>query len=237
MPRKRRATKARILNLAKARKRREIYFGKSRFRNPSRQSPELLLPQTAVVDEPDTLDQNDVPTIPNEVDFVPFMESERSESERSESERSNDPSAESESESDGSSVEIVDNASDAEICEETELEKFSRFLHDAQQAALANEKANGNKRKNYKGDSRTTLYRRKRFRNDLAAKGFLPVHEFMKRMAEKKKINLSLRSQRKALTTMRHQCLNSGATGQATRGPMAQKSRDLHPMQAMSAAK
>jgi hypothetical protein len=125
---------------------------------PKSQSPEPLLPQMADVDEPDEpniSDQCDIPTIPNE-----------------------DDSKGSEG-SDGSSVEIIDGGSDAEICEETELQRFSRILCEAQRKAQAQEKAKGNTRKTYQGLSRTTAYRRKRVRNDLAAQGFLSVPLYM----------------------------------------------------------
>jgi hypothetical protein len=103
---------------------------------------------------------NDIPTIPNENDSE---------------------------DSEGSNVEILDGASDVDIYEETELIKFSRMLCDAQKKALEEEKRMGNKRKTYNGDSQTTAYRRKRYRSDLAAKGYLPVHEFMKQIEAKKK--------------------------------------------------
>jgi len=126
---------------------------------PSRsQTSETLLPQTAVLDEPDTLDTFDLPIVPNEDN----------------------------SDSD-SSVEILDGGSDVDIDDETELTTFSKMLCDAQKKALAVEKAMGNKRKTHNGHSRTTAYRRKRHRSDLATQGYLPVHEFMKRMEEQKK--------------------------------------------------
>jgi hypothetical protein len=118
----------------------------------------------AVLDEPDTLDTDDVPTVPNEDDDG----------------------------SKGSNVEILDGGSDADIYEGTELIKFSRMLCDAQKKALAEEKVKGNKRTTYNGHSRTTAHRWKRYRSDLAAQGYLPVHEFMKRMeAQKKKDELT----------------------------------------------
>jgi hypothetical protein len=73
-------------------------------------------------DEPNISDQCDISTIPNEDD-----------SEGSE----------------GSSMEIIDGGSDAEICEETELQRFSRILCEVQRKAQAQEKAKGNKRKTY----------------------------------------------------------------------------------------
>jgi len=85
----------------------------------------------------------------------------------------------------GSIVEILSGGSNPDICEETELTKFSRMLCDAQKRALEAEKAKGNKRKPYKGDSRTTAYRRKRYQGKLSAQGYLPIHEFVKRMASK----------------------------------------------------
>jgi hypothetical protein len=128
------------------------------------QTSETIFPKTDVLDEPDTLDTDDVPTLPNE----------------------------DEDDSEGSDVEILDGGSDIDICEETELEKFSRMLHEAQKKALAKEKAKGNKRKTYSGHSRTTRHRQKCFQIDLAAQGYLPVHDFMKRMeAQKKKEELT----------------------------------------------
>lgn len=53
----------------------------------------------------------------------------------------------------GSVVEIFDGGSDMDICEETELMKFSRMLSDAQKRAQAEEKAKGNKWKTYTGHS------------------------------------------------------------------------------------
>ena len=76
-------------------------------------------------------------------------------------------------------MEILDTASDADICEESELTKFNKMLCDAQKSALAKQKERGSKRKTHNGCSRSTAYRRKRYRDDLAAKGYLPVHEFM----------------------------------------------------------
>jgi hypothetical protein len=112
----------------------------------------------AVLDEPNTLDSFDLPTVPNEDDL----------------------------DSD-SSVEILDGGSDTDIDDKAELTTFSKMLCDAQKKALADEKAMGNKRKTYNGHSRTTAYRWKRHRRDLATQGYLPIHEFMKRMEEKKK--------------------------------------------------
>src|SRR5258708_16319601 len=123
--------------------------------SPFSKPEKTLLPQTAVFDEPDALDTDAVPTIP------------------------------SDSDSKDSSVEILDGGSDVDICEETELVRFSRILHDAQKRAqAANPKRN--KRRTYSGHSRTTAYRQKRSRNDLAAKGYLSIHAFMKKMESKK---------------------------------------------------
>lgn len=92
----------------------------------------------------------------------------------------------------GSNVEILDGGSDADIYEETELIKFSRMLCDSQKKALAEEKVKGNKRKTYNGHSRATAHRRKRYQSNLAAQGYLPVHEFMKQIeAQKKKDELT----------------------------------------------
>ena len=57
-----------------------------------------------------------------------------------------------------SNVKIVDSGSNVEICEETELMNFSRILCDAQQAALAVERAKGIKKKTYTGVSWTTAW-------------------------------------------------------------------------------
>jgi len=123
--------------------------------SPFSKPEKTLLLQTAVFDEPDALDTDAVPTIP------------------------------SDSDSKDSSVEILDGGSDVDICEETELVRFSRILHDAQKKAQA-ENAKRNKRKTYSGHSWTTAYCQKRSRNDLAAKGYLSVHAFMKKMESKK---------------------------------------------------
>ena len=123
--------------------------------SPFSKPEKTLLLQTAVFDEPDTLDTDAVPTIP------------------------------SDSDSKDSSVEILDGGSDVDICEETELVRFSRILHDAQKKAQA-ENAKRNKRKTYSGHSRTTAYCQKHSRNDLAAKGYLSIHAFMKKMESKK---------------------------------------------------
>lgn len=131
--------------------------------NPSsNQTSETILPQTEVLDEPDTLDADNVPTLPNEDDS-----------------------------SDSSDVEILDGGSDVDIREETDLEKFSRMLHEAQKKASAKEKVKGNKQKMFSGHSRTTRYRQKRFRDNLATQGYLPVYEFMKQMAQKKEEKLT----------------------------------------------
>ena len=122
------------------------------------QTFETLLPQMAVINEPDTSDTGNIPIASNE-DNV---------------------------DSNGSDVEILDSGSDVDICEETELTKFSRILRDAQKQALAVERAKGKKRKSYTGHSRATGYRRKRVQRDLAAQGYLPLGEVWKQMALKK---------------------------------------------------
>jgi hypothetical protein len=156
MPRKRLATQARLQNLKIKQKNSKKVKNYGKFiSHPSQiQTTETLLPQTAVLDEPDTLDTDNPPTIPSD-------------------------------DSEGSSVEIIDGGSDLDICEETELARFSRILCDAQKKALA-ENAERSKRKTYSGQSRTTAHRRKRNRIDLAAKGYLSVHEFMRKMSLKK---------------------------------------------------
>jgi hypothetical protein len=127
------------------------------------QTPKPFLPQTAVLDEPDTLDTDDVPVVPNEDHF------------------------ESSEDSDGSVVEILDGGSDVDIYEESELAKFSKMLFDAQKKALTEEKAKGKKRKAYTGHSQSTAYRQKRFRTSLAAKGFPTLDGFAKWVKSKKK--------------------------------------------------
>jgi hypothetical protein len=159
MPCRSHATRSRLENLKKIKKHDDNdnnNYGKlSSFSHPI-QSSETLLPQTAVLDEPDKLDMDDdVPTLPND-------------------------------DSDGSSVEILDSGSDTDICEESELTKFSQMLHNAQKKALAEEKAMGNKRKAYTGHSRATAYRQKRQRSNLANQGYLSVHEFMRQMESRK---------------------------------------------------
>jgi hypothetical protein len=168
MPRKSRATRARLQNLSKRKKKdkkKDINdnYGKS-FSHPSHsQTSETLLPQTAVFVEPDaldTLDPLDVPgdTMPKEDD-----------------------------DDEGSCVEILDGGSDAvDICEESELAKFSRILFTAQKRATEAETARGKKRKTYTGHSQKTAYRRKRYRDHLATQGYLPVQEFMKLMESRK---------------------------------------------------
>ena len=102
-----------------------------------RQTPKPILPQTKVLDEPDTSDTDNVYALPNE-------------------------------DSDGSDVEILDGGSDIDICEETELAKFSQMLHEAQKEALTKEQAKGNKWKTYSGRSRTTKHHQKHLQIDLA---------------------------------------------------------------------
>ncbi|KAI0275615.1 hypothetical protein BGY98DRAFT_991520, partial [Russula aff. rugulosa BPL654] len=90
------------------------------------------------------------------------------------------------SEGSSSSIEILDGDRDTDICEETELAKFSRILRDAQKRAMEEEKAKGKKRKTYNGRSQKTAYRWKRVQRDHASKGFLPVDAFMKHTALQK---------------------------------------------------
>ena len=82
------------------------------------------------VEEPDTLDTSNVPSVPSDSD-----------------------------DNSDSSVEILDSGSDTDICEETELARFSRILRDAQIKALAEENVKGKKRKTFSGKSWTTAYR------------------------------------------------------------------------------
>jgi hypothetical protein len=107
MPRRRLATRSRLQNLSKRKKKnkKEIdKYGKSIGHPSLSQTSEILLPQMAVLNEPDTADADDVP---------------------------NEGDASDNSNSEGSSVEILDGGSDADIHEETELMKFSRMLCDA----------------------------------------------------------------------------------------------------------
>ena len=91
------------------------------------QTPETLLSQTAVL-EPDTLDtDNIVPTVPNENDDGSCMPNESD---------------------DGSCMEILNSGSDgrdADMISEDELTRFSKFLFEAQQKALAEKKARESK--------------------------------------------------------------------------------------------
>ena len=93
----------------------------------------------------------------------------------------------SDNDSEGSCVEIVDGGSDTDVCEEIASARFSRILCDAQKKAQVENAAKGSKRKTYSGNSRSNTHRRKRYRGDLAAKGYLWVHEFMKKRMESKK--------------------------------------------------
>ena len=89
------------------------------------QTSETTLPQTEILDEPNILDTDDVPTLSNE----------------------------NEDDSEGFDVEILDSGSDVDIFEESQLKRFSRMLYKAQKKALAKEKAKGNKWKSYSGHS------------------------------------------------------------------------------------
>src|SRR5258708_18422251 len=75
--------------------------------SPFSKPEKTLLLQTAVFDEPDTLDTDAVPTIP------------------------------SDSDSKDSSVEILDGSSDVDSCEEPQSVRFSEIVHDAQKKAHA----------------------------------------------------------------------------------------------------
>lgn len=105
------------------------------------------------VDEPDMLDPNDKPIMLNEDD--------------------------NESTGFKSSLEIFDSGSDTDICEESELSKFSKMLFDAQKKALAEEKARGKKQKSYTGHSRATMYHQKHHQKYLATQGILPISMYM----------------------------------------------------------
>jgi hypothetical protein len=109
--------------------------GELPFVAPPKALTETLIPQMAVLDEPNTLDpgHDDVLTMPNEHD---------SDSKDSKGSK-------------GSDVEILDGSSDTDIHEETELIKFSEMLCDAQEKAQEKVKAKGNKRKTY--DRHSTL--------------------------------------------------------------------------------
>ena len=88
------------------------------------------------VDEPNVLNPNDDPIMLNEND--------------------------NESTGFESSLEVFDSGSNTNICEESELTKFSKMLFDAQKKALAEEKVRGKKQKNYTGHSRAMVYHQKR---------------------------------------------------------------------------
>jgi hypothetical protein len=66
-----------------------------------------------------------------------------------------------------------------EIVNQSDLNKFSTVLKEAQWVALAAERAKPSHRP-YTGHLRSTKYRRKKLRIDLASKGFLPINQFMK---------------------------------------------------------
>jgi hypothetical protein len=68
MPRKQLATRARLQNLKIKQKNSKKVKNYGKFiSHPSRiQTTETLLPQTAVLDEPDTLDTDNPPTIPSD---------------------------------------------------------------------------------------------------------------------------------------------------------------------------
>ena len=108
MPCKQHATKSQLQNLQKIKKKifEENYY-KFWFVIPWIQIFEPLLPQMAVFDEPNMMDADNIPTVPNEVN----------------------------SDSEDSIVEILDAGSDVNIYEETEIENFSRMLFDAQKRA------------------------------------------------------------------------------------------------------
>ena len=101
------------------RPRKKIYLASPLVTLPQIQTAETLLPQTAVLDEPDTLDLDtiDVPIITSDND------------------------------SEGSCVEIVDGESDTDVCEETASARFSRILCDAQKKAQVENAAKGSKRR------------------------------------------------------------------------------------------
>jgi hypothetical protein len=95
--------------------------------------------------------------------------------------------------SDSSCLEILDGGSDMDICEESELARFSQMLSNAQKNALAKKAAKGNKRKTYNGRSRTTVNHKKHFQKDLAAQGFLSVHgyrDYINAKKEKEKLKM-----------------------------------------------
>ena len=118
---------------------------------PSRQTIEPILPfAVAALDEPDKLDTNDA--MPNNNDWSGITildgdESEGSSIEILDGDETKVSSVESlDEDSEGSCVEIIDGPDDinTEICE-TEMEKFSRMLRDAQKRAIEEEKKKGNK--------------------------------------------------------------------------------------------
>ena len=77
-----------------------------------------------------------------------------------------------------------------EITEQSELERFGTFLRDAQTAALELEKTKRRAQITYTGHSRTTLYRQKKFRADLASNGFPTLDKYMALMKGKKECTI-----------------------------------------------
>jgi hypothetical protein len=80
--------------------------------------------------------------------------------------------------------------SDASIdCEDTALRHFNAVLQQAQQVAIQAQRDKDAARKRprrYDKKSKSTLYRQKKAREDLASKGFLPLDEFMTQMQQRK---------------------------------------------------
>ena len=77
-----------------------------------------------------------------------------------------------------------------EITELSELEKFTMYLKNAQKVALEVERAQGTAWRPYTGQSRTTQFCRKKFRANLASKGFLGVFEIMEQVKSKKELTV-----------------------------------------------
>jgi hypothetical protein len=77
-----------------------------------------------------------------------------------------------------SDLHVSDNPSDDDITQESDLKKFTQALHDAQIAAL--KKETKKRRGSYLKNSKKTLKRKEKYHTEMASKGFLPLHEFMR---------------------------------------------------------
>jgi hypothetical protein len=166
MPCKNKATRCRLQKLQKINKQKkkgdiEDNYGKLLSHPSYSQTPEPFLLHVAIFNEPDTLGEQ----APDRLG-VPASDEDDSDS----------------------GVEILDSGSDADIYEESELEKFSRILFTAQKRATELEAASGKKRRTHTGCSQSTVFRRKHLRDRLASQGYLPVHEFLKQVQSRKSV-------------------------------------------------